>query len=76
MYWTGESMKNLLSYCGLVKVRISASEKDLHVHKKLKPQIRNPKVCGENSHWEKVDEWRQKRQFLRPLSVKEQNVLF
>ena len=32
MYWTGNSMNNLLSYCGLVDVRISASEKDLPVH--------------------------------------------
>ena len=29
MYWTGNSMNNLLSYCGLVDARISASEKDL-----------------------------------------------
>jgi hypothetical protein len=29
MYWTGDS--NLLSYCGLVEARISASEKDLPV---------------------------------------------
>ena len=33
MYWTGNSMNNLLSYCGLVDARISASEKDLPVHK-------------------------------------------
>ena len=31
MYWTGKSMKNLLSYCGLVDPRISASDKDLPV---------------------------------------------
>ena len=31
MYWTGKSMNNLLSYCGLVDTRISASEKDLPV---------------------------------------------
>ena len=31
MYWTGDSMSNLLPYCGLVDVRISASEKDLPV---------------------------------------------
>ena len=31
MYWTGKSMNNLLSYCGLVDARISASEKDLPV---------------------------------------------
>ena len=29
MYWTRYSMNNLLSYCGLVDARISASEKDL-----------------------------------------------
>ena len=28
MYWTCNSMNNLLSYCGLVGTRISASEKD------------------------------------------------
>ena len=32
MYWTGNSMNNVLSYCGLVDARISASEKDLPVH--------------------------------------------
>ena len=31
MYWTRYSMNNLLSYCGLVDARISASEKDLLV---------------------------------------------
>ena len=31
MYWTRNSMNNLLSYCGLVDARISASEKDLPV---------------------------------------------
>jgi hypothetical protein len=31
MYWTGKSMNNLWSYCGLVDVRINASEKDLPV---------------------------------------------
>ena len=31
MYWTGNSMNNLLSYCGLVDAKISASEKDLSV---------------------------------------------
>ena len=28
-YWTGDSMKNLLSYCGLVDAKIRASDKDL-----------------------------------------------
>ena len=32
MSWTGKSMNNLLSYCGLVDARIIASEKDLPVH--------------------------------------------
>ena len=31
MYWTGKSMNNLLSYYGLVDVRINASDKDLPV---------------------------------------------
>ena len=33
MYRTGKSMNNLLSYCGLVDARISASDKDLPVQK-------------------------------------------
>ena len=31
LLWTGKSMNNLLSYCGLVDPRISASDKDLPV---------------------------------------------
>ena len=31
MHWTGKSMNNLLSYCGLVDARIRASNKDLPV---------------------------------------------
>ena len=31
MYWTCNSMNNLLTYCGLVDPRISASDKDLPV---------------------------------------------
>ena len=31
MYWTGKSMNNLLPYCGLVDVRINASDKNLPV---------------------------------------------
>ena len=31
MYWTGKSMHNLLSYCGLVDARIRASNKNLPV---------------------------------------------
>ena len=33
MYWTGDSLNNLLSYSGLVEVSINASEKDLPVNK-------------------------------------------
>ena len=33
MYWSGKSMNNLLSFCGLVDPRISASYKDLPVTK-------------------------------------------
>ena len=32
MYWTGDSMDNLLSYYGLVDAKIRASDKDLPVH--------------------------------------------
>ena len=32
LYWAGKSMNNLLSYCGLVDSRISASDKDLPVN--------------------------------------------
>ena len=39
MYWTGKSMNNLLSYCGLVDVRINASDKDLPVLKSTKQLI-------------------------------------
>ena len=31
-------MHNILSYCGLVDPRISASEKDLPVHSELQPE--------------------------------------
>ena len=31
MYWTCNSMNNLLSYCGLIDTRIRASDKDLPV---------------------------------------------
>ena len=34
MYWTGKSMNNLLSNCGLVDPRINTSDKDLPVNKK------------------------------------------
>ena len=35
MYWTCNSMNNLLSYCGLVDTRKSASKKDLPLSKNL-----------------------------------------
>ena len=35
MYWTGNSMSNLLSYCGLVDVKIRASDIDLPVTKRI-----------------------------------------
>ena len=31
MYWTGKSMNNLLSYCGLVDTTVNTSDKDLPV---------------------------------------------
>ena len=31
MYWTGKSINNIVSYCGLVDVRMNASDKDLPV---------------------------------------------
>ena len=37
MYCTGKSMNNLLSYCGLVDVRINASDKDSPVKQWSKP---------------------------------------
>ena len=39
MYWTGDSMNNLLSHCGLVEVRITASEKDLPVTETPQPTL-------------------------------------
>ena len=36
MYWTGNSMNNLLSYCGWVNAKIRASDKDLPVLTDLK----------------------------------------
>ena len=40
MYWTCNSMNNLLSYCGLVYTRASASEKDLPVRLTDKKPVR------------------------------------
>ena len=36
MYWNDKSINNLLSYCGLIDARISASEKDLPVSRPVK----------------------------------------
>ena len=44
MYWTGKSMNNLLSYCGLVDPRISASDKDLPVNIIFSPSWNRVKV--------------------------------
>ena len=37
MYWTGKSMNNLLSFCGLVDLRINASDKGLPVQLNSSP---------------------------------------
>ena len=56
MHWTGKSMKNLLSYCGLVDVRISASEKDLPVMKVKSTTATGffPSIWKRNCHVMKV----------------------
>ena len=41
MYWTGKSMSNLLSFCGLVDVRMNASDKDLPVNQKSCKHTKN-----------------------------------
>ena len=41
MYWTGQSMINLLSFCGLVDVRMNASDKDLPVNQKSCKHTKN-----------------------------------
>ena len=46
IYWTDKSMNNLLSYCGLVVARISASEKDLPVKRPFfRPNHSIPHGC-------------------------------
>ena len=41
MYWSGDLMNNLLSYCWLVDAKIRASDQDLPVHiSKKKDYIR------------------------------------
>ena len=42
-----KSMNNLLSYCGLVEPRISASDKDLPVKKKFVKKTSNGKEMNE-----------------------------
>ena len=39
MYRTGNSMNNLLSYCGLIDAKISASAKDLPVPKMNRAKV-------------------------------------
>ena len=46
--WTGNSMDNLLSYCGLVDARLRTSEKDLPVHEKLSNRVDKD---FENNKW-------------------------
>ena len=53
MYWTGKSMNNLLSYCGLVDARTSAAKKDLHLHFKSSSVYflnKNPFTCSKGSN--------------------------
>ena len=38
-YWTGKSMNNLSSYCGLVDAKIRASDKDLPVFFPILPFV-------------------------------------
>ena len=45
MYWTGKSMNNLWSYCGLVDVRINASDKDLPVPLWFHKILGGPLMC-------------------------------
>ena len=49
MYWTGKSMNNLLSYCGLVDPRISASDKDLPVHECFLVSFKKRLKASQNS---------------------------
>ena len=43
MYWTGNSMNNLLSYCGLVDAKIRASDKDLSILSNCENSEKTPK---------------------------------
>ena len=52
MYWTGKSMNNLLSYCGLVDAKKEASDKDLPVPADvLLPTCIFTKVCLNSTDW-------------------------
>ena len=55
MYWTVNSMNNLLSYCGLVVERIRASEKDLPVHyTALADGLANYFKMGRTNSWRSI----------------------
>jgi hypothetical protein len=43
MCWTGNSMNNLLSYCGLIDAKIRASDKDLPVRNALWKKVQMKK---------------------------------
>ena len=52
LYWTGKSMNNLLSYCGLVDAKKEASDKDLPVPADvLLPTCIFTKVCLNSTDW-------------------------
>ena len=46
MYWTGKSINNLLSYCGLNDARINASDKDLPV-----PMLKSSQGINDQSRY-------------------------
>ena len=52
MSWTGKSMNNLLPYCGLVDVRINASDKDLPVQSDNYRQMR---LCADAEEYYELD---------------------
>ena len=47
LYFSGNSMNNILSYCGLTDARMRASEKDLPVKKEL---LSSPETLTENEN--------------------------
>ena len=51
MYWTGNSMNNLFSYCGLVDTRISAFEKDLPVKVSNFADLKSGTNFGLKKNW-------------------------